>query len=75
MPLFEYRCPTCDHDFELLVRGRDVPTCPDCGTRDVEKLLSVAAAPSSSGRMSLPVAGRCPPADAPPCSPGCCRLP
>lgn len=75
MPLFEYRCPTCDKEFELLVRNQDVPACPDCGTDQLEKLLSVAAAPGSSHRALLPIAGGCPPSDAPPCGPGCCRLP
>lgn len=72
MPLFEFRCPTCRHDFEQLVRAGDRPECPECGSAQVEKLFSAAATRMSE---SLPVAMSCPPPDAPPCHPNCCRLP
>ncbi len=74
MPIFDFRCSQCGHGFELLVRAGESGRCPDCNSEKVEKLMSAPAAPS---RMSSPLslAGSCPPADAPPCSPGCCRLP
>ncbi len=42
MPVFEYRCQDCGKDFEKLVRkdGQEV-VCPDCGSENVEKKLSV----------------------------------
>lgn len=40
MPLFEYRCPTCDSQFELLIRGSAVPACPSCGSTSLERLIS-----------------------------------
>lgn len=40
MPLFDYHCKTCDADFELLVRATTVPTCPQCGSVDLEKAVS-----------------------------------
>lgn len=43
MPLFEYRCAPCDTQFELLIRGADVPTCPSCGTTSLERILSLFA--------------------------------
>lgn len=46
MPLFEYRCDACDSQFELLIRGADVPTCPSCGTTSLEKILSLFAVSS-----------------------------
>lgn len=73
MPLFEFRCGTCEHEHEFLVRGDNLPQCPVCGSEDQQKLFSAPAAPVVKGR--LPVASTCPPADAPPCGPGCCRLP
>lgn len=74
MPLFEYRCATCRHDFELLVRNHDTPLCPQCGAHEVEKLLSETALYVAVGQPSLPLASSCPPGDAP-CGPACCRLP
>jgi putative FmdB family regulatory protein len=46
MPLFEYRCLACDGQFELLVRGSAVPTCPTCGATSLERLLSMFAVSS-----------------------------
>ena len=44
MPLYDYRCTTCDHEFEALVRPQDPPpTCPSCRSGAVEKLLSAFA--------------------------------
>ena len=73
MPLFEYRCSKCQHEFEALVRGQERVACPRCHEDDLEKLLSAAAARTGTG--GLPIASACPPAGAPPCSPNCCRLP
>ena len=74
MPIFEYRCETCDREFEKLVRPSEVVDCPECGGLHLEKLFSTV-----SGRVgqsaALPVASACPPSNAPPCSPMCCRLP
>jgi len=43
MPLYEYACERCGRQFELLVRSDTVPACPDCGTRELKKLLSTFA--------------------------------
>lgn len=40
MPLFDYHCPQCSADFELLVRSSTVPTCPHCGCTTLEKAVS-----------------------------------
>ena len=74
MPLFEFRCRNCEHVFETLVRNGEAAACPTCGDARPEKLLSAAGARVSSGG-ALPMASNCPPASAPPCGPGCCRLP
>ena len=73
MPLFEYRCDDCGHQFEALVRDAAWPDCPQCGAKKPQKLLS-AVSSRASGVRSLPVSSACPPSDAPPCGPGCCRL-
>jgi putative FmdB family regulatory protein len=44
MPVYEYRCEACGEDFELFVRSpsRQVePTCPKCGSREVQKAVSL----------------------------------
>ena len=50
MPLFDYRCRSCDHEFEALVRAGDVPACPSCNSRDLEKQLSAAAVSTDERR-------------------------
>lgn len=42
MPIYEYYCPTCDGRFSHLARRNDAPppSCPGCGSHDVEKLVS-----------------------------------
>lgn len=74
MPIFEFECEQCDSRFELLVRNGEKTACPECGSRKLEKLLS-ATAVHAQGSRGLPIASSCPPGDAPPCSPHCCRLP
>ncbi len=30
MPIYEYSCTACGHEFEELVRGDEKPVCPSC---------------------------------------------
>lgn len=57
MPIYEYRCEPCHHQFETLIRSSgDVAHCPKCGNVDVTKQFSVpAAAQSGRSSNSLPV--------------------
>jgi putative FmdB family regulatory protein len=48
MPLFDFHCQLCDKTSELLVRGTDRPSCPHCGSTQIEKLLSLPAAPGQT---------------------------
>ncbi|MBL8809352.1 MAG: zinc ribbon domain-containing protein [Planctomycetaceae bacterium] len=74
MPLFEFHCEDCNKDVELLIGRTEKPVCPKCGSKKMEKLMSAAAGRVAGG--SLPVmGGACPPPEAGPCSPHCCRLP
>lgn len=45
MPLHDFRCPRCNQIFELLIRASDLPACPNCGNRELEKLVSTPQAP------------------------------
>lgn len=48
MPIYEYHCSDCDHDFDKLVRFSDPnlnsPECPDCHSENTLKRLSTVAA-------------------------------
>ncbi|MDR2761852.1 MAG: zinc ribbon domain-containing protein [Planctomycetaceae bacterium] len=44
MPLYEYYCPKCKHEFELLIRSSDIPVCPDCGNKKLVKEMSTSSA-------------------------------
>lgn len=41
MPIFEYDCDACGHEFELLLRGSDTAACPACEGTDVTRRLSL----------------------------------
>jgi putative FmdB family regulatory protein len=59
VPIFEYRCSGCGLDFEQLVRPEDRVTCPECGSSQVRKQLSVVAAPRKAGGASEDTGGCC----------------
>lgn len=40
MPLYDYRCETCDKQFVVKHGFNDpAPVCPDCGTNTVKRLI------------------------------------
>jgi putative FmdB family regulatory protein len=45
MPLYEYRCESCEHQFEVIQKFSDphVSVCPTCGGGPVVKLISSPA--------------------------------
>jgi putative FmdB family regulatory protein len=45
MPLYEYRCESCEHRFEVIQKFSDAPVsvCPHCGKGPVVKLMSSPA--------------------------------
>ncbi|MDD2924210.1 zinc ribbon domain-containing protein [Rhodoferax sp.] len=72
MPIYEYACQNCGHEFEALVRSDTVPVCPDCQSTELEKRLSVFATTTSEAALipSSPCAS-CPNAGA---GPGGCGM-
>ena len=45
MPIYEYECKACGHQFESLQKMSDDPLvdCPDCKKPELKKLISAAA--------------------------------
>ena len=53
MPLYEYKCTGCGHEFEVLILKASQPVaCPSCASASVERLLSMFAVSSESSRQS-----------------------
>lgn len=40
MPIYEYKCHKCEHQFEKIVRLNETPDCPACHSSDLERLFS-----------------------------------
>lgn len=50
MPLYDYRCPECDHVFEARHGFNDAPpACPNCGYAAPKRIVTTA--PSVAGGM------------------------
>ncbi|MCG8434039.1 MAG: zinc ribbon domain-containing protein [Gammaproteobacteria bacterium] len=45
MPIYEYQCDACGHQFDVLQKLSDAPlsTCPECAEESLRKLISAAA--------------------------------
>ncbi len=61
MPIFEFECKNCNHQFEELVFHSDesLPTCPECKSGNAEKLISAGCIrpngiPSGAGGFKPP---------------------
>ena len=55
MPIREYQCRECDHEFEVIETSSSTkPVCESCGGRQLERKLSVFAS-ISSGAMADPM--------------------
>jgi len=75
MPIYEYSCDGCGHEFEALVFGRDKAECPKCGGKKLTPRLSVFAmagkgSSSSMGDAPTAACGSC----GDPRGPGACSL-
>lgn len=56
MPIFEYVCKQCNHEFEALVFGEQKAECPKCKSKKLEPQLSVFAVSAKSGASARPSA-------------------
>ncbi|MGB0716539.1 MAG: FmdB family zinc ribbon protein [Phycisphaerae bacterium] len=63
MPIFEYTCAECQHEFELFLhsagkRGK-AGNCPTCGSAKIERRFSVFAARDQGMSSEAPLGGGC----------------
>lgn len=73
MPIFEYACEECGHEFELLVRSDTRLECPLCQSTQLEKQLSVFATGEGTPDRVPAMAGPCGTCGHPD-GPGACHL-
>ena len=62
MPIYEYICKECQHQFEALVYGKEKAECPKCHTKKLTPQLStfaVSAKGSSSPASPMSACGSC----------------
>ena len=53
MPIYEYRCRACDHEFEaVIIPNGNPPACPACasGGEHLERMISMFAVSSDGTR-------------------------
>ena len=77
MPIYEFRCTDCGQVAEVLVRTsleKETPACPECGSRQLERLISAPNIPKETASGSLrcgrdtTCCGSSTPCERPPCS-------
>jgi putative FmdB family regulatory protein len=58
MPIYEYRCRGCEHNFEQIVLAKhEQVSCPKCRSGAVEKQLSVFSSPPTQSEQRVSGAG------------------
>jgi len=70
MPIYEYACRACGHEFETLVRASETPGCESCGSPELEKKPSVFAAQKGAREAAPAPCGTC----GHPGGPGSCAI-
>ena len=53
MPIYDFRCERCNHEFEAVVRSTDTPECPACRSRSLQRLLSTFAVNSPERKQAI----------------------
>jgi putative FmdB family regulatory protein len=62
VPIYEYTCKSCKKQFEQLVKSMsaaDKVKCPECGSSQTARSLSVFAVASAESKSSSPGPGMC----------------
>jgi putative FmdB family regulatory protein len=50
MPIYDYKCRGCGHQFDALVRRGETASCPACNGADLEQLISLPAVSTDKTR-------------------------
>jgi len=48
MPIYEYKCKDCGSEFELLLFSGEEAKCPRCGSKSLNKKISLVSFSSKS---------------------------
>jgi putative FmdB family regulatory protein len=59
MPIFEYICEKCHHEFEALVYGKQKAECPKCHATKLQPQLSVFAVSAKTSSHSTAPSSPC----------------
>ena len=76
MPIFEYLCKSCGKSFEKLVPKAtdELYPCPECGSKQTEKKLSVFSPQMNPDQHRCPSAPACESMGTPCCGSGKCPM-
>ena len=50
MPIYDYKCRQCQHEFEKLVRHNETPACPACQALELERVVSAPGISTQKSR-------------------------
>ena len=59
MPIFEYICRQCAHEFEAIVYGEKKTECPKCKSKQLARQLSVFAVAAKGPSSATWAGGGC----------------
>lgn len=59
LPIFEYVCKECNHQFEALVYGNERAECPKCHGKKLSQQLSVFAVSAKGTAAPMRASGPC----------------
>jgi putative FmdB family regulatory protein len=71
MPVYDFKCQECGKVTEFLLSGHAdsrKPTCPDCGSQNLERLISAPSLLRNAPGSGATCCGRTERCETPPCS-------